>query len=133
MRSSEGFIVGSKDETTGCQWCVATISDQGIDLRVRIPDALTGQFGKYHVISGWRFAYGHDQITAAIDNHQSAAAFKDRWPAITYRFSRDAKGWRVFVSVAVAKPPIVTDKRLDWQRLQNYRGCCPGNRQTHQH
>lgn len=109
-RSSEWFIVGSKDETAGCQLCVATISDHGIDLRIRVPDACAGQFGKYHLIGGLQFAYGHDQIAAALENNQSES--KDRWQAITYRFSRDANGWRVFVSVAVAKPPLVTDKRL---------------------
>ncbi len=109
-RSSEWFVVGSKDETAGCQLCVATLGDAGIDLRVRVPDALAARFSKYHLISGLHFDYGHEQIAAAIDNNQSES--KDCRQAITYRFSRDAKGWRVFVSVAVANPPIVTDKRL---------------------
>jgi IS605 OrfB family transposase len=107
-RSSQWFIVGSKDETGGCQLCVAMLSEQGIDLRVRVPDGLAGQFGKYHVIGDLHFAYGHDRVTAAIEANQS----KDHRQAIAYRFKRDAKGWRVFVSVAVAKPPSVTDKRL---------------------
>jgi IS605 OrfB family transposase len=115
-RSSQWFIVGSKDETAGCQLCVATLSEpiraqeQGIDLRVRVPDALAGRHGKYHLIGGLHFAYGHDQVAAAIENNRSES--KDDWQAITYRFKRDGKGWRVFVSVAVAKPPSVTDKRL---------------------
>jgi hypothetical protein len=109
-RSSEWFIVGSKDETAGCQWCVATLSEQGIDLRVRVPNALAGQFGKYHAIGGLHFAYGHDQVAAAIESHLSQSKC-DR-QAISYRFKRDAKGWRVFVSVEGAKPPVVTDKRL---------------------
>lgn len=109
-RSSSLFIVGSKDETAGCQLCVATLSDTGIDLRLRVPDALADPFGKHHVIPGLQFAYGHDQIAAAIENNLSES--KDRWQAISYRFSRDAQGWRVFVSVAVAAPARVTRKRL---------------------
>lgn len=109
-RSSEWFIIGSKDETAGCQLCVATLSDQGINLRVRIPDALADRFGKYHVITGLQFAYGHDRVAAAIENNSSENPAD--WQAITYRFSRDAKGWRVFVSVTVPKPPIMTDQRL---------------------
>lgn len=109
-RSSEWFIVGSQDETAGCQLCVATLAETGIDLRIRVPDALADQFGKYHVITGLHFAYGHDQVAVAIENNLSK--LKDDWQAITYRFKRDTHGWRVFVSVAVARPAIVTDRRL---------------------
>jgi IS605 OrfB family transposase len=109
-RSSALYLVGSKDETAGCQLCVATLTDQGIDLRVRVPDALADQFGKYHVIAGLHFAYGHDQVAAAIENNLSES--KDDWQAITYRFKRDTQGWRVFVSVTMARPKVVTDRRL---------------------
>jgi IS605 OrfB family transposase len=109
-RSSQWFIVGSKDETAGCQLCVATLAATGIDLRVRVPDALADRFGKYHVITGLQFAYGHERVAAAIEQNRSPSP-KDG-QAITYRFQRDANGWRVFVSVTVARPKIVTDRRL---------------------
>ena len=65
--TSEIFILGSKDETSGNQSCTATIGqDDSIHLRVRLPDALATQFGKYLQIPNIRFAYGHDVIVAAI-------------------------------------------------------------------
>lgn len=109
-RSSEIYLVGAKDETAGCQLCVATLTESGINLRLRVPDALINSFGKSHNLSGLQFDYGHERVAAAIENNLSES--KDRWQAITYRFSRDANGWRVVVSVAVAKPATVTDKRL---------------------
>ena len=40
-RSDEFFVLGSKDETSGCQLCVATVQDDGrITLRLRLPDHL---------------------------------------------------------------------------------------------
>ena len=40
-RSDEFFVLGSRDETGGCQLCVATVADDGsLTLRVRLPDCL---------------------------------------------------------------------------------------------
>ncbi|WP_291334136.1 hypothetical protein [Desulfovibrio sp.] len=50
--------------------------------------------GKYLAIGSIRFAYGHEVVTAAI-----AAHAKGGGEAISWRFVRDDKGWRVFVSV----------------------------------
>jgi hypothetical protein len=37
-RSGQCFVLGSKDETAGCQGCVATSNeDLSLDLRVRLP------------------------------------------------------------------------------------------------
>ena len=47
-RSDEFFVLGSKDETSGCQLCVATVRDDGkLTLRLRLPDALAERHGKY--------------------------------------------------------------------------------------
>jgi len=54
-----------------------------------------------------RFAYGHDQIAVALASSQRIHAqtkdgkqiVKRIGTALSYRFVRDAKGWRVFVSV----------------------------------
>ena len=59
-------MLGSRDETAGCQQCVATVADDGtLILRLRIPDCLAEEYGKYRVIPGVRFAYGQEQVLAA--------------------------------------------------------------------
>ena len=63
-RSDEFFVLGSRDETAGCQLCVATVADDGtLTLRLRLPDCLANQHGKYLFIQGVRFAYGHEQVS----------------------------------------------------------------------
>ena len=61
-RSDEFFVLGSRDETAGCQLCVARVADDGtLALRLRMPDCLAERHGKYLVMQGVRFAYGHKQ------------------------------------------------------------------------
>jgi IS605 OrfB family transposase len=99
-RSSQFFVLGSKDETAGCQGCVATRNlDGSYDLRVRLPNAATE---KHLVISGVRFPYGREQF------EQSLAVGR----ALSYRFLRDAKGWRVFVSSEGSPGKRISDRRL---------------------
>lgn len=118
-RSSEIFILGSKDETSGNQSCTATIAEDGsIRLRVRLPDALADQFGKYQYIPNIRFAYGHDAIVAAIRDCYlrrqlfllNDPAYKNHGQAITYRFKKDSKGWRIFASADIQLPHSITRK-----------------------
>ena len=46
-RKGEFFVLGSRDETGGCQLCVAAIADDGsLTLRLRMPDCLAEQHGK---------------------------------------------------------------------------------------
>ena len=62
-RSNQFFVLGSRDETGGCQLCVANVAEDGcLTLRLRLPECLVSQYGQYLVIDGVRFAYGHDQI-----------------------------------------------------------------------
>ena len=122
-RNSEFFVLGSRDETGGCQLCVAAIADDGsLTLRLRMPDCLTQQHGKYLVIQGVRFAYGHEQILAALEANaeygacrrqqgEKAARASELGQAISYRFKRDEKGWRVFVTTDMAEVPVATDRR----------------------
>ena len=43
-RNSQFFVLGSKDETAGCQECVATVADDGsITLPLRLPNAFPGE------------------------------------------------------------------------------------------
>ena len=121
-RSNEFFVLGSRDETSGCQLCVASIADDGsLTLRLRMADCLAEQHGKYLVIEGVRFAYGHGQVLAALASNAEYVAYRrehgdqaaratELGQAISYRFKRDAKGWRVFVTTAMIDVAVVTDK-----------------------
>ncbi len=123
-RSNEFFVLGSRDETTGCQLCVATVADDGsLTLRLRMPDCLAQEHGKYITVWNVRFAYGHEQVLAALQSNadyrnyrrqhgEKAARATELGQAISYRFKRDARGWRVFVTTNVEKPPVVTDHGL---------------------
>ena len=122
-RSDEVFVLGSRDETAGCQLCVAAVADDGtLTLRLRMPDCLAEQHGKYLVMQGVRFAYGHEQVLAALGSNadyaahrrehgQKAARATNLGQAMSYRFKRDGKGWRVLVSTQMMDVPVVTDKR----------------------
>ena len=123
-RNDEFFVLGSRDETAGCQLCVATVADDGtLTLRLRMPDCLVGQLGKYLTMERVRFAYGHEQVLAALGSNadyaacrrkhgEKAARATSHGQAISYRFKRDGKGWRVFVSTRMMDVPVVTDKML---------------------
>ena len=69
-RSGEFFVLGSRDETGGCQLCVAGVAEDGsLTLRLRMPDCLAGEHGKYVVIEGVKFAYGHGRTIAKSERY----------------------------------------------------------------
>ena len=69
--SSQFFVLGSKDETAGCQGCVATVDPDGtITLRLRLPNACASR-GKHVVLAGLRFRYGHQAVVAALGRNLS--------------------------------------------------------------
>jgi IS605 OrfB family transposase len=106
-RSSQFFVLGSKDETAGCQGCVAAVAEDGaITLRLRLPDALSTN-SKHLVIPGLRFRYGHEMVVAAIGRNLSPN--NNDWEAISWRSVQERKGWRVCatVSVPAGKPRSV--------------------------
>lgn len=118
-RASEIFLLGSKDESGGNQSCSFSLSeDQSITMRLRLPNALVPQFGKYLIIPNVRFAYGHEQIVAAIQNCTQRKklqqikdpSFSHYGTSLTVRLKRDNKGWRVFVSTEIALPIPTTSK-----------------------
>ena len=121
-RSDEFFVLGSRDETAGCQLCVATVADDGsLKLRLRLPDALAGAPGKHLVIPGIRLKYGHEQVLGALESNAEYAAFRRQHgekaarqsglgQAVSYRFKRDSKGWRVCVTTQMVAAPVVTDR-----------------------
>lgn len=104
-RNSEFFTLGSKDETAGNQTCCATINnDKSLNLRLRLPPALEAKYGKYLLIKNVKFSYGQAAILASLNDPEGQA--------ISYRFKKDAKGWRVFASTALQKmEPITRENR----------------------
>ena len=74
------------------------------------------------VLPGVRFAYGHEQVLTALGSNAEYAAYRRKHgekasrttgfgQAISYRFKRDAKGWRVFATTRMMEVAVVTDKR----------------------
>ncbi len=123
VRGDEFFVLGSRDETAGCQLCVATVADDGtLTLRLRMPDCLAVQHGRYLTIEGVRFAYGQEQVLAALDSNAEYARYRrehgdkaardtELGQPISYRFKRDERGWRMFAIADMMDVPVVTDKR----------------------
>ena len=123
VRSNEFFVLGSRDETAGCQLCVASVNDDGtLTLRLRMPDGLAELHGKYLVVPNVRFASGHDVVLAALGSNTEYAVYRRQHgekaarattlgQAISYRFKRDAKGWRVFATTKLPELEITTDRR----------------------
>ena len=123
-RSGEFFVLGSRDETAGCQLCVTSIAGDGLlTLRLRMPGCLAKQYGKHVIIEGVRFAYGHEQALAALQSNaeyarhrrqhgEKAARATNLGQAISYRFKRDGKGWRVFATTEVMDVAVVTNRSL---------------------
>jgi IS605 OrfB family transposase len=101
-RNSEFFVLGSKDETAGNQTCTASIKEGGLCLRLRLPIALEAKYGKYLEIENVTFAYGYAAILASL-NHPDGQA-------LSYRFKKDLKGWRIFVSTALKKTAPVSQE-----------------------
>lgn len=100
-RNSEFFILGSKDETAGNQTCTARIQDdKRLSLRLRLPEALAEKYGKYLEIENVFFAYGHETILASLNNPKGQA--------LSYRFKKDKKSWKLFVSTDLKKPEPIS-------------------------
>jgi IS605 OrfB family transposase len=101
QRNSEFFVLGSKDETAGNQTCTARIQADGrLSLRLRLPQALIDKRSKYFEIKNVAFAYGHDVILASLTGQERQA--------LSYRFKKDDKGFRVFVTLNLKKQDVVS-------------------------
>jgi IS605 OrfB family transposase len=98
VRNSSFFLLGSKDELQGNQSCVATVDEKGtLTLRIRLPNVIS-HTGKYLLIPNMYFEYGHARILQALEEGS----------AISYRFKRDEKGWRVFANLSYPPAPLKT-------------------------
>ena len=120
VRCSQFMVIGSKDETAGCQGCVASVNETGdLNLQVRLPEALSN-LGKHITIQNVRFAYGAENILKALASSHVVTSVTPEGKkvrrldgyALTYRFIRDEIGWRVMVSVAVAAVSQVSHRLL---------------------
>ena len=91
--------------------------------RIPLPDCLANQHGKYLTIEGVRFVYGHEQVLAALQSNAQYAQYRREHgeqaaratclgQAISYRFKRDGRGWRVFATTRMMDVPVVTDQCL---------------------
>ena len=99
-RSDEIFVLGSKDETAGCQGCQLTPRGDGVfTVKLRLPNALVDpqRPGETHLTFQVAFQFGREELGAAL-----VAGI-----ALSYRFLRDAKGWRMLVSTDVQGAVIV--------------------------
>jgi IS605 OrfB family transposase len=113
-RSSQFFLLGSKDETGGNQSCTAFLQEDGaLTLRIRLPNSLMEQFGKYIEIRNVCFAYGYEAIVASLYSCQNRSdGDKKAGAAISYRFVRDEKGWTLFASTPLSEPKKITRREL---------------------
>lgn len=121
-RSRQFFVLGSQDETAGNQTCQASVCEDGsLQLKLRLPDALAQDGGtKFLTIPGVRFAHGHAALVLALgmsrlvpaSTRAGKPASKRVGRAISYRFLRDEKGWRVFASVEVDPAAVTTSRAL---------------------
>jgi IS605 OrfB family transposase len=118
-RNNSFFLLGSKDETSGNQSCIAVMEENSLTLRLRLPNTLSNS-GKYLEIANVSFKYGFEAISASLqDCKERNALFKANDPrykefgqAVSYRFKRDKKGWLLFVSTSLAEPVWTTREKI---------------------
>ncbi len=114
-RNNSFFIVGSKDETTGNQSCQISKEGDCFSLKLRLPNSCSQ---KYLIIKNVNFNYGKSQILDAIESNakrkqlqnENNPSYKDYGKAINYRFLKDEKGFRVFITIEIDQPKYITKK-----------------------
>ena len=105
-RSDEFFVLGSRDETAGCQLCVATVDDDGsltCGSGCPTPWRESRASTWSSPVSGsstatsrsWRPWKSNAEYAAFRRQHgEQAVRHSGLGQAISYRFKRDGKGWR---------------------------------------
>jgi IS605 OrfB family transposase len=127
-RSNQFFVQGSRNETAGCQGCVAHVREDGsFLLNLRLP----GGRGSWMTLGPVRFPYQEEKLRAAVSAHvgitktklpkvtkilktgrsYSNFLYPDGLSALSWRFIRDDKGWRVLVSFDEPKVAVTTDAK----------------------
>jgi IS605 OrfB family transposase len=103
-RAKELFFLGSHEEMQGNQTCSAFLQENGtIALRIRLSNALAEKHGKYLWIHGVRFNHGEKEVLKALEAHKLK-----KGKALSFRLLKDAKGWRVFISLSITPPEIIS-------------------------
>lgn len=96
-RAGEFMLVGSKDETAGNQSCqLRTTPNGGLALKLRLPNAI----GKTLDLP-LTLPHGQSHILDALTLNQ----------ALTYRFVRDAQGWRLFISADITERRRISSRQ----------------------
>jgi len=128
VRNSQFFVLGSRDETSGCQGCVARIqADDSFLLDLRLP----GDHGSRVTLGPLRFPYQEEKLRAAVLAHaelskktlpketfttkngksHSKVMYPDSIAALSWRFIRDQKGWRVMVGFDMPPTPVTSNAK----------------------
>lgn len=129
-RSSQFFIVGSKDESMGCQGCTMSIQDNGkVTLRIRMPNRLEEEHGKHLIIEDVEIGYQPELLEMASELNDRRSFRKSRIAAINRAIQKRnaAHGeWKAksTIQLAAALAPyglavnyrFVRDKK-DWRVL----------------
>jgi IS605 OrfB family transposase len=119
-RCCQVYFIGSMDETKGNQTAQFHVSgDHLLTLTLRVPDKLHAQYGKFLVISNIHVEYGFDAIVAALEECRLRSrlktrkddTYKEHGQAISVRFEKDTKGWRLLITTGLARPEVVTSKK----------------------
>lgn len=114
-RNNQFYVIGSKDETAGNQSCALFKEGSSFSIRLRLPHSLEKKFGKYLIINDVNFAYGKEEIAKELD-----APIRK---AMNYRFLKDKKGWRIFLSFAHECKEVTTKKELGAVGIDINPGC----------
>lgn len=119
-RARQFFLIGSKDESCGNQSCQLIENTDGtFNLSLRIPDVLvTSEQPKIIQLENIRFPYGKEIISKALNANLERRATRDKdernklGQALSFRFKKDHRGWKLFVMTDLPEPKWVSNKRL---------------------
>ena len=114
-RATSFMVVGSQDETAGNQSCQAEyLGGNTFSLKLRLPNMI----GRYLNLE-LKLPHGSEHIIEALaashvvkTTTQTGKQIRKRMgSAITYRFLRGEKGWRVFVSTDLPEHQCVSNRQ----------------------
>ncbi|NGX30177.1 MAG: hypothetical protein KR126chlam4_01355 [Candidatus Anoxychlamydiales bacterium] len=116
-RNNSFFLVGSKDESSGNQTCQIQKKDKKFSITLRLPNKLSN-IGKTIIIDDITFSYDKTKIIACIENNlkrkvlqkQKNLSYKLFGQSICYRFKKDKKGWRIFITLDLFEPLWISKK-----------------------
>jgi len=92
-------LLGSKDETCGNQTCQLRLKEASFNLKLRFPNSSED---KYLTISNIRFSYGEKKLKEILETKT----------ALFFRFLRDKKSWKLFVTFEYSKPETLSKKDI---------------------